>query len=229
MKKGIALLLASGSLAVLAAPAAAQDSTFSGPWVAGVGGFDKNKAGSTIDDDVDDPDGDDGVFDEDESANGIVYGAAVGYDVDLGTMVVGAEAELTDSTADSDFAGDPETDFGLGSVNTGRDIYVGARAGFKATPNTLLYAKGGYTNARYNFIGSDGTTDYETNLDTDGWRVGAGVEQKLGSNAFAKVEYRYSNYNSGEIDFEAEGVADSDQFDIDTDRHQVVAGVGWRF
>ena len=230
MKKSIALLLAGGSLAILAAPAAAQDdTTFQGPWVAGVGGFDKNKAGSTIDDDVDDPDDDDGVFDEDESANGIVYGAAVGYDIDLGTMVIGAEAELTDSTADSDFAGDPETDFGLGSVDTGRDIYVGARAGFKATPNTLLYAKGGYTNARYNFIGSDGTTDYETNLDTDGWRVGAGVEQKIGSNAFAKVEYRYSNYNSGEIDFEAEGIEDSDQFDIDTDRHQVVAGVGWRF
>ena len=230
MKKSIALLLAGGSLAILATPAAAQDdTTFSGPWVAGVGGFDKNKAGSTIDDDVDDPDNDDGLLDEDESANGIVYGAAVGYDIDLGTMVIGAEAELTDSTADSDFAGDPETDFGLGSVDTGRDIYVGARAGFKATENTLVYAKGGYTNARYNFIGSDGTTDYETNLDTDGWRVGAGVEQKIGSNAFAKVEYRYSNYNTGEIDFEAEGIEDSDQFDIDTDRHQVVAGVGWRF
>ena len=230
MKKSFALLLAGGSLAILAAPAAAQDdTTFQGPWVAGVGGFDKNKAGSTIDDDVDDQDNDDGLHDEDESANGIVYGAAVGYDIDLGTMVIGAEAELTDSTADSDFAGDPETDFGLGSVDTGRDIYVGARAGFKATENTLVYAKGGYTNARYNFIGSDGTTDYETNLDTDGWRVGAGVEQKIGSNAFAKVEYRYSNYNTGEIDFEAEGIEDSDQFDIDTDRHQVVAGVGWRF
>ena len=144
MKKSIALLLAGGSLAILAAPAAAQDdTTFQGPWVAGVGGFDKNKAGSTIDDDVDDPDNDDGLLDEDESANGIVYGAAVGYDIDLGTMVIGAEAELTDSTADSDFAGDPETDFGLGSVDTGRDIYVGARAGFKATENTLVYAKGG--------------------------------------------------------------------------------------
>jgi outer membrane immunogenic protein len=226
MNKGIALLLAGGSLAILAAPAAAQDSTFSGPWVAGVGGFDKNKAGSTIDDDSDDPDG---VFEENESANGIVYGAQLGYDVDLGGMVIGAEAELTDSTADSDFPGDPDTDFGLGSVDAGRDIYVGARAGFKVTPSTLLYAKGGYTNARFNYLGSDGETDYRTNLDTDGWRAGAGVEQKLGSNAFAKVEYRYSNYSRGEIDFEAEGIEDSDRFDIDTDRHQVVAGVGWRF
>ena len=64
MKKSIALLLAGGSLAILAAPAAAQDdTTFQGPWVAGVGGFDKNKAGSTIYDDVDDPDDDDGILD----------------------------------------------------------------------------------------------------------------------------------------------------------------------
>jgi len=225
MKKGIALLLATGSLAVLAAPAAAQDTTFSGPWIGAVGGVDKNKAGSTVDDDTDDGD----VFEEeDQSANGIVYGVGLGYDVDLGTMVVGAEAELTDSTADSEFA-DPDTDFGLGTVEAGRDIYVGARVGFKVAPETLLYVKGGYTAARFNYVGTDGTTDYETNLDADGWRVGAGIEQKLGGNAFAKIEYRYSNYKEAEIDFEAEDVPDSSRFDIDTDRHQVVAGVGWRF
>lgn len=221
MKKGIALLLAAGSVAALAAPAVAQEDTgFSGPWVAGVVGYDKNKAGSSVDDPA--------LEDEGQSADGIVYGAGIGYDMDLGTMVVGAEAELTDSEADSEL-GNPTTNFGLGRVDTGRDIYVGARAGFKATPNTLLYAKAGYTNARYNFIGTDGTTDYEENLDTDGWRIGAGVEQKIGSNAFAKLEYRYSNYSKGEIDFEAENIADSDRFDIDTDRHQVVAGLGWRF
>lgn len=225
MKKGIALLMAAGSLVALAAPAAAQDSTFSGPWVGVVGGFDKNKAGSTVDNDATD---DDGIFEDSESANGIVYGAAAGYDIDLGTMVIGAEAELTDSTADSDY-GDPSDNFGLGTVDTGRDIYVGARAGFKVTPSTLLYAKGGYTNARYNFVGTDGTTEYEQHLDTDGWRVGAGIEQKIGTNAFGKIEYRYSNYNEGEIDFEADGVADTDRFNIDTDRHQVVASVGMRF
>ena len=219
MKKGLALILAAGGLG-MAAPAMAQDSGFSGPWVAGVAGYDINKAGSSQDDGVNAP--------QDANAEGMVYGGAVGYDLDMGTMVIGAEAELTDSNADSTY-GDPYTTFGLGTVDAGRDLYVGARAGFKATPNTLIYAKGGYTNARFNFIGTDGTTNYEQNIDTDGWRVGAGVEQKLGGNAFAKLEYRYSNYNQAEIDFEAEGVADSDQFDIDTDRHQVMAGVGWRF
>jgi len=219
MKKGFALL-AAGTMAALASPAFAQDTGFSGPWVAGVAGYDINKAGSSQDDDVNP--------DVDESAEGLMYGAAVGYDMDFGTVVVGGEAELTDSQADSDYS-NAFTNFGLGTVDAGRDIYVGARVGFKATPKTMVYAKGGYTNARFNYVGTDGTTNYNRSLDTDGWRVGAGVEQKFGSNAFGKIEYRYSNYNEGEIDFEAEGIPDSDRFDIDTDRHQVVASVGWRF
>ena len=220
MNKGIAILLAAAAGAAVSAPAAAQDSSFSGPWVAGVAGYDINKAGSSQDDDLNP--------DRDESVEGLMYGAAVGYDIDLGTMVIGAEAELTDSKADTDYDNNFNT-FGLGSVDAGRDIYVGARAGFKATPSTLVYGKAGYTNARFNYVGGDGTTDYSRNLDTDGWRVGAGVEQKFGAMTFGKIEYRYSNYKKGEIDFEATGIADSDRFDIDTDRHQVVASVGIRF
>ena len=220
MNKGIAILLAAAAGAAIATPAAAQDSGFSGPWVAGVAGYDINKAGSSQDDGLNE--------DVDKSVEGLMYGAAVGYDIDLGTMVVGAEAELTDSKADTDYDNNFNT-FGLGALDAGRDIYVGARAGFKATPSTLVYGKAGYTNARYNYVGSDGTTSYDQNLDTDGWRLGAGIEQKFGTMTFGKIEYRYSNYKEGEIDFEAQNVADSDRFDIDTDRHQVVASVGIRF
>lgn len=222
MKKGLALLLAAGSAAALAAPAAAQeDHSFTGPWVAGVAGYDKNQAGDTTDDDANE--------NNDQSAEGLVWGGAVGYDVDLGTMVIGGEAELTTSTADTDSLDGDQENFGLGSVDAGRDIYVGARAGFKVTPSTLLYAKAGYTNARYGILGTDGEVSERRNIDTDGWRVGAGVEQKLGSNAFAKLEYRYSNYSKAEVDFENPDIPDTDQFDVDLDRHQVMAGVGWRF
>ena len=219
MKKGIAILLATAGAAV-AMPAAAQDEGFSGPWVAGVAGYDINKAGSSQDDDSNP--------DVDQSVEGLMYGAAVGYDIDMGSMVIGAEAELTDSKADTDYDDNFNT-FGLGAVDAGRDIYVGARAGFKATPSTLIYGKAGYTNARFNYVGGDGTTNYSQNLDTDGLRFGAGIEQKFGAMTFGKIEYRYSNYKEGEIDFEAENIADSDRFDIDTDRHQIVASVGIRF
>lgn len=222
MKKTVALI-ATGSLVAIAAPAAAQSDTdreFQGPWVAAVAGYDVNKSGSSQADGANP--------DEDRSVKGLVYGGAVGYDVDLGSVVVGGEAELTDSTADSD-PDNAFTTFGLGEVDAGRDIYVGARVGFKAAPRTMVYGKAGYTNARFNFVGTDGTTDYSRSIDTDGYRLGAGVEQKFGRNTFAKLEYRYSNYKEGEVDFEADNIPDSDRFGIDTDRHQVVASVGLRF
>lgn len=221
MNKGLAILAASVGLAAISVPAAAQDTGFSGPWVAGVAGYDINKTGSSRDIDNQNID---------QSIEGLVYGAAIGYDMDMGNVVVGAEAELTDSTADRDnepaFNTQP---FGISDVAAGRDIYLGGRLGVKATPNTLVYVKGGYTAARYNYTGNDGTADLRTNIDLDGWRAGAGIEQKIGTNAFAKVEYRYSNYSKGEIDFEADNVNDSDRFGVDLDRHQVMAGVGWRF
>ena len=221
MRRAITLL-AAGAIAATAAPAMAQDDSreFSGPWVAGVAGYDINKHGSSQDDTVNDP--------QNKSANGWVYGAGVGFDADLGNVVVGAEGEITDSSADSNYHNN-YVNYGLGSVDAGRDLYVGARVGFKATPTTLIYAKGGYTNARFNFVGTNGTTNTSQHLDTDGWRVGAGVEQKFGGNFFGKLEYRYSNYKKGEIDFEDPNVPDSSRFNIYTDRHQIVAGVGVRF
>lgn len=220
MNKYLAAMCAT-SLGIIGTPAYAQaNDGFTGPWVAGVAGVDINKAGSSVDDDVND--------DRDQSVEGVMYGAAVGYDYDLGGIVLGAEAELADSEADTDYDDDVET-FGIGAVDAGRDIYVGARLGFAIRPTTMVYAKAGYTNARFNYLASDGTTDYNVGLDADGYRLGAGVEQRFGTNTFAKFEYRYSNYSEGEIDFETPDVADTDRFGIDSDRHQVVASVGLRF
>lgn len=220
MHKGIAIICAT-SMAAFASPAFAQaDDPFTGPWIAGIAGFDMNKAGSSVDDDVNE--------DRDESVEGFMYGAALGYDYNMNGVIIGAEAELTDSEADTEYDDGFET-FGLGALDAGRDIYVGARLGYAIRPATMIYAKAGYTNARFNYLGTDGDTDYDVNLDTDGYRVGAGVEQMFGANAFGRLEYRYSNYSEAELDFEADNVADSDRFDIDSDRHQVVASVGWRF
>src|SRR3546814_20384602 len=103
----------------------------------------------------------------------------------------------------------------------------GALPIFKATPATLIYAKGGYTNPRLYLIAGDEDSETGEHFNLDGYRLGAGVEQKVGSNAYAKVEYRYSNYGDARLEFANGG--NTDNFSVDTDRHQVVAGVGWRF
>lgn len=222
MKTTFALLAAASAVA-LASPAAAQDAsanTFTGLWGGVIGGYDTSTAGSSVDDDANE--------DNDQSIDGFGYGVQLGYDFDAGPVVIGVEGEYSDSTANVEFADGDFEGFGLGNVEAGRDLYVGARLGFKASPDAMLYVKGGYTNAKYDVRSSDGTTQFSQDIDTDGYRLGAGAEYALGTNAFVKLEYRYSNYSDAEIDFDGD-LADSERFDIDTDRHQIMAGVGFRF
>ena len=213
----VATLLAGGAVA---SPALAQDvgPTFTGPRVEAILGYDHVGAGSDVDNDN---------GRNDQSIDGLLYGVGAGYDVNLGSAVVGVEGEFTNSTAKSsryDFT----DDFGFGRVKQGRDLYIGARAGILADPATLVYVKGGYTNSKLKVLaGVNSNQVTDTAFKLDGWRIGAGVERAINTNTFAKVEYRYSNYNKGRIRFD-DG-ATSRNFDVDTDRHQVVASVGYRF
>lgn len=220
--RNLLTILASGSaLAAMASPALAQDGVpFTGPRVEALVGYDVTQAGSSVDNDVTDSD--------DESIDGVVYGGGIGYDFAASpNFRLGVEGEFTESSAKTKFDNGDFEGFGIGNVKAGRDLYAGVRAGYVMSPSTLLYAKAGYTNARFDVRTSDGTVDTKTNIDTDGWRLGAGVEQHVGSNAFVKLEYRYSNYKEGEVDY-VNG-PDSGRFDLDLDRHQVMAGVGIRF
>ncbi len=221
MKKTTALLVA-GSIAAMSAPAMAQstDSQFDGFRVGVTAGYDAVKAGSSVDDDND-------ANNNDQSIDGLAYGVTLGYDVDLGGAVVGVEGEYTDSTAKTDFNNGDFEGFGFGEVDAGRDLYIGVRAGAKVAPDVLLYAKGGYTNAKLNILSSDGTTETDRDFKLDGWRAGAGLEYAINSNTFMNLEYRYSNYSEANIEF-PDG-ATSSNFDVDLDRHQVMAGVGMRF
>ncbi|MFC0202867.1 outer membrane protein [Novosphingobium soli] len=222
MKK-ILVCLAAGA-AMASVPAMAQDvapvEPFSGFHVEGLVGYDVSKAGSSIDDDVNE--------DNDQSIDGLLYGVGAGYDFRSGNLVFGPEAEVTWSTAKTSFEDGDFEGFGLGNVKTNRDLYVGARLGYAVSPRTLVYAKGGYTNAKFDVNNAVGTVETNRDIDADGWRIGAGVEQAISNNVFAKLEYRYSNYEKGELDYTGD-FPDGDRFDLDLDRHQVVAGVGVRF
>lgn len=205
MRKIILAALAAG---VVAAPAFAQNaSPFTGPRVEGLIGYDA----------LGDSDGDG------DKVEGVGFGVGAGYDFDAGGVVLGVEGEFMESTGKEDST---ETIQGFpfrGSVETGRDLYLGARVGVRAAPTTLVYAKGGYTNTSIEARYEDDTDRFELDANADGWRLGAGVEQVFGRKAYGKLEYRYSNYNK--LDQNAVNLGR----DIDLDRHQVVAGVGVRF
>jgi len=217
MRKIIPALLVAAPF--IATPAFAQDGTipFNGPRVEALIGYDHLGAGS----DVDNDNGRD-----DQKIDGVTYGVGIGYDVNFGSFVAGVEGEITDSSAKSNYGPYSET-FGFGRVNAGRDLYVGARAGILATPATLVYVKGGYTNQKLGIRAGNLDEETDASFKLDGWRIGGGVEHQFTSNVYGKLEYRYSNYTDAHIDY-VDG-AQSARFGIDTDRHQVVAGVGYRF
>jgi outer membrane immunogenic protein len=143
----------------------------------------------------------------------LTYGGALGFDFQSGRAVLGVEGEYLESE-DEECGPTVVPVGGQVCAFVGRDLYLGGRIGVAIAPNTLLYGKAGYTNIR---IGAflDGGTGGGNNLlfseELDGVRVGAGVEQKLGRNAFIKGEYRYSNYEAGQR------------------KHDGVVGIGFRF
>jgi outer membrane immunogenic protein len=175
----LALLIAGG----LASPAFAQDapppSPHSGFRVEGLVGWDHTE-----------------ILDDDEG--GILYGAGIGYDFQSGRAVFSIEAEANDSTNNgciSDFSivGDRYC------VASGRDLYIGARAGILVGRDVLLFGKAGYTNARYiteyDFPAAGISDRIAFNL--DGIRLGAGAQFGVGRNAYFRTEARYSNYEGG--------------------------------
>jgi len=226
MRKVIFAALLAGTVA---APAYAQvGGPFTGPRVEAIVGYDTLKSGEDDDDGVNTSDNN-----GDESIDGAVFGVGVGYDFNIGGLVAGVEGEFTESTGKQE--NDETIDAPFSSrIETGRDLYIGGRLGFLATPTTLVYGKAGYTNTSIEgaFEGQDEDDRFEFDSNVDGYRLGAGVEQLIGTNAYAKLEYRYSNYSNLDFsdDFDLDDLEGEDfDTDIDLDRHQVVAGVGIRF
>lgn len=217
------LSLAVLGAAAFATPAFAQDTNappsekppFEGPRVGVLIGYDALHPGSAPGSAITDRNG----------ADGLLYGGEIGYDKALGGVIIGVEGEVSGSTAKA--TNDPVNGLGFGRVKAGRDLYAGARIGTLIGPRTMVYAKGGYTNGRLDLVASDGTTETGEHFNLDGYRVGAGIEHQLGRHSYAKLEYRYSNYGDARLEYANGG--NTDNFSVDTDRHQIVAGVGFRF
>jgi outer membrane immunogenic protein len=198
------LLFAAATCLAGAAPAFAQDTeqapakAFAGPRVEATIGLDQS--------------GDDALpgFSE---LTGLRVGGAAGYDVAIGKRVtIGVEGGIGWVVAGSANTGSLPPSATTYKIDAARDIDVSARIGYALSPKTLVYAKAGWADLRYDIHGSDGLNYGPSKF--DGPRVGAGIEQKITSNVYAKAEYRYTRY---------------DQNFGHTDRHQLLTGLGVRF
>lgn len=146
---------------------------------------------------------------------GAVFGLGAGYDFRVGRRgSLGIEAEASDSTLDGCQLNLAQPGDSI-CTSAGRDLYVGARAGIWVGNTVQLYARAGYTNARFRTVYDDGVAgtagDFAFSQNLDGARIGAGAQLRLGQRAYLGAEYRYSNYEGG------------------GDRSQAVGTLGFRF
>lgn len=182
-----------------AAPALAQDESdtaFTGPSVTLIGGIEAAQ-----------------WYGDAEAAG--IYGGQLGYDWQSNGIVFGVEGEVSGGTSKNCttiFRGVGAADEGC--VKPGRDLYAGGRIGTVLGETALLYAKAGYSNVHETFELRDrasGSLRSSASGTIGGYRVGIGIEKRLGQTFLLRTEYRYSNYEG------------------DYSRHQAVIGLGLRF
>ena len=197
MRTSLLILATLSATSFGARPALAQDrDNFTGPRVEVNAGYDSAHAN-------------DGIAATPNTLDGIRVGAAVGYDMPVGDkFTVGLEAG-----GGYTVSGDVKGQAGTTSyrATAGWDLDASLRLGFRASPTTLVYAKGGYANSEFRLRTQVGNNVTKVSDNEDGWRVGAGIEQSLGDRFYAKAEYRYTDYGH------------------DVSRHQGLIGFGYRF
>lgn len=184
--------------------AAASAAPFDGPYVGAQVGWQSEKmrdVKSSL-----------GISPVDDKVNSVTGGVFAGYDKTVNErFVVGAEAGL-------DFASDNEVQSNVAGSNYSVDpkysFDVTARAGYLVNPQTLLYVRGGYTNARVRTTITNAAGIQSARNNRDGWLAGAGVERQVAQNVSARLEYRYSKLSEGD---------GKDQ------RSRVLAGLSYRF
>ena len=172
--------------------------------------------------------------------NGVVAGAHVGYNWQMGRIVTGPVLDL--NFAD---IGDKQIGRSLtpATYTIGRDLDMLAslrgRIGYLATDDLLFFATGGgaYGKVKFSYSqpGSGATTTTSGGQDSDfGYTVGAGVEAKLTDKISIGAEYLYTNL--GGNDFRANLVGGpfgagttGTGSDDDLDFHTVQVKLTYRF
>lgn len=176
--------------------------------------------------------------------NGLVGGAHIGYDWQMGSVVAGAVLDFDFTDLGDEQVGNSITP---ATYTIARDLdYLATlrgRLGYLVTDSALLYATGGLAYGKVDFSysqpGSAATTTTSGGQDSDfGYTVGAGAETKITENISLGAEYLYTNL--GGNDFRANlvgpggggpfgagttGFGTSDDFDF----HTVRVKLSYRF
>lgn len=131
--------------------------------------------------------------------DGLEYYGHVGFDKQMGSLVVGIVGEFGKNESRDSVSGFSTTPASYTFTRTMK--YNGGlrlRAGYTPNGTTLFYATGGgaYAKIRNSFTTSNTANSFTGNggrSDAWGWSAGGGVDQKLGRNFSVGLLYLYSN------------------------------------
>lgn len=225
MKNSLFVVLLAASTTVAVSPAFAQDEiNFTGLRLEARGGWDDVRSRVTIPD----PDHAGQIVTARASDSAPGYGAEIGYDAQLGRIVVGAYGGVDASGA---LRCAVVTEDDLACVDTGRNLYAGGRVGAVIGSALLVYAKGGYSNGGIGF-NYDADTDaannrvVAANRGRNGYHFGGGLELAFLPNFYGRVEYVQTRYSRLVW---VDPTDDDFTVGIKARRQQVTAGLGFRF
>ncbi len=161
-----------------------------------------------------------------DSGDGFLAGVHAGYNVQLGSFVVGVEGDIEGVFGDDDDdlvivgpGGGVFTDYGFAGNALDWQGSIRARAGF-AFDRALIYATGGFA-----FAGISDGFGIRGNDDTiTGWTLGAGVEYAFTNNLTTRLEYRYTNFDGGDNFFNNVALGSND-----IEFHTVRVGLSYKF
>lgn len=159
--------------------------------------------------------------DAENNSRGMELGGQVGYNMDMGGFIVGAEADLQWANI-----GYTEDIPGVGSFKSGIDFYgtVRGRAGMSFGP-VMPFVTAGFAAGRgTSSITDPGNVTTSQSANHVGWTLGAGLEAQATDNITFKAEYLYVDLGAQPYNGLPTGNMDV------TQRFSVVrAGVNYKF
>jgi len=170
--------------------------------------------------------------------NGFQGGGQVGYNYQIGQVVLGIEGEvgylgLKKSEQYPPFVGVRTAADSVAHTSDGAYGVIAGRLGY-AFDNILVYVKGGgiFTSVRSSFTDTDpaGTT-LVSGTDTsyrNGWTVGGGVEYAVDRNWIARLEYAHYDFGTASNTATSAGGANL-TFDHKLTADSVRAGISYLF
>lgn len=164
------------------------------------------------------------------SGNGIGGGIQLGFDYQLGDVVLGIQAITSVTAVDSSHSVDSQT-FSAELTSYGS---LNARLGYLIQPELLAYAKGGLAFGSFTYEDKSSRYGYSGSKDGEhhqGWMVGGGVEWLFAPNWSVFAEYDWSDFGTQTVELSYRNADWGDKFKYEYQQSigSAVLGVNYRF